>query len=72
MSESTVSTFEFVNQNTRCSTESSDSSFTFVETDPEALITESESQTPATPGPTEEELFLADLSGETDEFGVRD
>ena len=70
MSESTVSTFEFVDQNTRCFTESVDS-FTFVEADPEALVTESESQVPAVPEPTEEELFLADLSGETDEFGVR-
>ncbi|KAI9451413.1 hypothetical protein BJY52DRAFT_1419138 [Lactarius psammicola] len=70
-SESTISTFEFVNQNTRCSTESTDSSFTFVEAGPEALVTESESQTPAIPEPTEEELFLADLSGETDEFGFR-
>ncbi|KAH9017393.1 hypothetical protein EDB85DRAFT_2294882 [Lactarius pseudohatsudake] len=71
MSESTVSTFDFVDQNTRCSRESTESSFTFVEADLEALVTDSESQTPAIPEPTEEELFLSDLSGETDEFGFR-
>lgn len=69
LSESTISTFEF--ENTRSSSGSTDS-FTLVEADPEALVTESEPQTPAIPEPTEEELFLADLSGETDEFGVRD
>ncbi|KAH9018940.1 hypothetical protein EDB84DRAFT_1566241 [Lactarius hengduanensis] len=71
MSESTVSTFDLVDQNTRCSRESTESSFTFVEADPEALVPDSESQTPAIPEPTEEELFLSDLSGETDEFGFR-
>lgn len=71
MSESIVSTFEPVNQSTRCSSESTDSSFTFVEADPESFVTESEPQAPAIPEPTEEELFLADLSGETDEFGFR-
>ena len=71
-SESTVSTFEF--ENIRSSSESTESSFTFVEAeaDPEALVTKFESQTPAIPEPTEEEVFLADLSEETDEFGVRD
>ncbi|KAH9003771.1 hypothetical protein EDB86DRAFT_2273783 [Lactarius hatsudake] len=71
MSESTVSTFDLVDQNTRCSRESTESSFTFVEADPEVLVTDSESQTPTIPEPTEEELFLSDLSGETDEFGFR-
>ncbi|KAH9054778.1 hypothetical protein EDB87DRAFT_1688903 [Lactarius vividus] len=67
---STASTFELVNKNSRCSRESTES-FIFVEADTEVLVTDSDSQTPAIPEPTEEELFLADLSGETDEFGFR-
>jgi hypothetical protein len=69
LSESTVSSFEF--ESLRSSSESTDS-FTLVEADSEALITNSESETPAILEPTEEELFLADLGGETDEFGVRE
>ncbi|KAF8266686.1 hypothetical protein EI94DRAFT_1786796 [Lactarius quietus] len=69
LSESTVSSFEF--EDIRCSSESTGSSFSLVEAEPEALITTSEPQTPAIPEPTQEELFLADLSGETDEFGFR-
>ncbi|KAI9435458.1 hypothetical protein H4582DRAFT_2079564 [Lactarius indigo] len=71
MSECSVSTFDLVDQNSRCSRESTESSFTFVEADPEALVTDSGSQAPVIPEPTEEDLFLADLSGETDEFGFR-
>ena len=70
LSESTVSSLEF--ENLRCSSESMESSFSYVEADPETVVTKSESQTPAIPEPTEEEVFLANLSEETDEFGVRD
>ena len=68
-----VSSMEIVKQSRR-STESLLSSFTLVEADPEAL--EPESDLPplppdATPIPTEEEEFLANMCGDTDEFGVR-
>jgi hypothetical protein len=35
------------------------------------LKPESESPPPSTPVPTEEEEFLANMNGDTDEFGVR-
>ncbi|KAH9958780.1 hypothetical protein BC827DRAFT_551513 [Russula dissimulans] len=63
-----VSSFE-VMKHPRDSAGSSFSSFTLVDADPEAL--EPESESPATPGPTEEEEFLANMSGDTDEFGFR-
>ena len=72
----TVSSFEFV-KHPRGSTGSSSSSFTLVEADPpEAPELESENPPPPPPSestavPTEEEEFLANMSGDTDEFGVR-
>jgi hypothetical protein len=64
------SSMEIVKQSRR-STESLLSSFTLVEADPEALEPESDSPPPdATPIPTEEEEFLANMCGDTDEFGV--
>ena len=68
--ESSVSNFEVVKRSYG-STGSSHSSFTLIEAGSEAPEPESESPSPATPVPTEEEGFLANLSGETDEFGVR-
>ena len=68
--ESSVSNFEVVKQS-RSSAGSSHSSFTLIEADPEALEPESESPRPVTPVPTEEEEFLANMSGDTDGFGVR-
>ena len=61
-------------ENIRCSSESTEFSSTFVEAeaDPETLVTKSEFQSPAIPEPTEENVFLADLGGETDEYEVRD
>jgi hypothetical protein len=68
------SSMEIVKQSRR-STESLLSSFTLVEADPEALEPESDSlpspPPDATPVPTEEEEFLANMCGDTDEFGVR-
>ena len=68
-----VSSMELVKQSRR-STESLLSSFTLVEADPEALEPELDSPPSppdANPIPTEEEEFLANLCGDTDEFGVR-
>jgi hypothetical protein len=67
---SSVSNFEVVKRS-RGSAESSHSSFTLIEADSEAPELELESPPPATPVLTEEEEFLANLSGDTDEFGVR-
>ena len=67
--ECSVSSFEVVKQ-PYGSTESLLSSFTLVETDPEALEPGSESPPDATPVPAEEEEFLANMCGDTDEFGV--
>lgn len=68
--KSSVSNFEVVKRSCG-SAESSHSSFTLIEADSEAPEPESESPSPATPVLTEEEEFLANLSGDTDEFGVR-
>lgn len=70
--ECSVSSFELVQQS-RGSTESLLSSFTLVEADSMALEPgpELELLPDATPVPTEEEEFLANMSGEADEFGVR-
>jgi len=68
--ESSASSFELVQQS-RGSSESSLSSSTLVEADWAALELRSESPPDATPIPTEEEEFLANLSGDMDEFGVR-
>jgi hypothetical protein len=69
--ESSVSSFEVVKRS-RGSAGSSHSSFTFIEAESETLLEpESESLVPsATPVPTEEEEFLANMCGDTDEFGV--
>ncbi|KAH9977429.1 hypothetical protein BJV74DRAFT_888489 [Russula compacta] len=65
-----ISSFEVVNR-FRSSTGSSHSSCTFVQPDSEAPEPESESPPPPTPVPTEEEEFLANMNGDTDEFGFR-
>lgn len=68
--ECSVPSFELAKQS--CDyTESTVSSFSFVEADPDCLEPEFESQSPATPVPTEEEEFLANITGDVDEFGVR-
>jgi hypothetical protein len=68
--ESSVSSFEVVKRS-RGSAGSSHSSFTLIEADSETLEPESESlASSATPVPTEEEEFLANMCGDTDEFGV--
>ncbi|KAI0295110.1 hypothetical protein B0F90DRAFT_1670229 [Multifurca ochricompacta] len=64
------SSFESIRRS-RDSTESTISSFTFVDADPENLVPESDAQPPALPVPTEEEEFLDGINGETDEFGFR-
>jgi hypothetical protein len=68
--ECSASSFELV-QKSCDSTESLLSSFTLVE--PESMVLEpgSELSPDATPVPTEEEEFLANMSGDADEFGVR-
>ena len=53
------------------STESLLSSFTLVEADAMGLEPGSELLPNAAPVPTEEEEFLANMSGDADEFGVR-
>jgi hypothetical protein len=68
--ECSASSFELVQQS-RGSTESLLSSFTLVEVDSMALEPGSELPPDATPVPTEEEEFLANMSGDADEFGVR-
>jgi hypothetical protein len=68
--ECSVSSFEFVQQSCG-STESLLSSFTLVEADSMALEPGPELPPDATPVPTEEEEFLANMSGDVDEFGVR-
>jgi hypothetical protein len=68
--KSSVSSFEVVKRS-RGSAGSSLSSFTFIEADSEILEPESESlMSSATPVPTQEEEFLANMCGDTDEFGV--
>ncbi|KAI9509001.1 hypothetical protein F5148DRAFT_1283415 [Russula earlei] len=66
-SEFSASSFEVVKQ----SRGSIGSSFALIDADTEALEPESESSPPATPVPTEEEEFLANINGDTDEFGFR-
>jgi hypothetical protein len=68
--ESSASSFELVQQS-RGSTESLLSSFTLVEADSMVLEPGSELPPDATPVPTEEEEFLANMGGDADEFGVR-
>jgi hypothetical protein len=68
--ECSASSFELVQQS-RGSTESLLSSFTLVEADSMALGPRLELPPDATPVPTEEEEFLANMSGDADEFGVR-
>ena len=65
-----ASSFEVVRQS-RSPAGSSHSSFTLIEADSEALEPDSGSPPPETPVPTEEEEFLANITGDTDEFGVR-
>lgn len=65
-----VLSFEVVRRS-RGSAGSSHSSFTLIEADSEALEPESGSPPPEIPVPTEEEEFLANMTGDTDEFGVR-
>jgi hypothetical protein len=55
----------------RGSAGSSHSSFTLIEANSEALESDSGSPPLETPVPTEEEEFLANMTGDTDEFGVR-
>ena len=62
--------FEVVRRS-RGSAESSHSSFTLIEADSEALEPDSELPLPETPVPAEEAEFLANMTGDTDEFGVR-
>ena len=68
--ECSASSFELVQQSCG-STESLLSSFTLVEADSVVLEPGSELPSDATPVPTEEEEFLACMSGDADEFGVR-
>ena len=65
-----VSSFEVVRRS-RGSAGSSHSSFTLIEDDSEALEPDSDLPPPETPVPAEEEEFLANMIGDTDEFGVR-
>ena len=65
-----ASSFEIVRR-CRGSAGSSHSSFTLIEGDSGALELDSGSPPPETPVPTEEEEFLANMTGNTDEFGVR-
>ncbi|KAI0274116.1 hypothetical protein BGY98DRAFT_1099197 [Russula aff. rugulosa BPL654] len=68
--ECSASSFELV-QKSCDSTESLLSSFTLVE--PDSMVLEPGPELPpdATPVPTEEEEFLANMSGDADEFGFR-
>ena len=68
--ECSSSSFELVQQS-RGSADSLLSSFTLVEADSMALEPGSELPSDATPVPTEEEEFLANMGGDADEFGVR-
>jgi hypothetical protein len=68
--ECSASSFELVRKSCG-STESLLSSFTLVEPHSIALEPGSELPPDATPVPTEEEEFLANMSGDADEFGVR-
>ena len=68
--ECSASSFELV-QRSCGSTESLMSSFTLVEAESVALEPGSELLPDAIPVPTEEEEFLANMSGDADEFGVR-
>jgi len=68
--ECSASSFELVKQSCS-STESLLSSFTLIEADSMALEPGSELPPNVTPVPTEEEEFLANMSGDADEFGVR-
>jgi hypothetical protein len=68
-SECSVSSSDLVKLS-RDSAKSTASSFFFVEADQDDLDPEFDSQPPAIPLPTEEEEFLAGISGDLDDFGV--
>ncbi len=68
--ECSISSLEVVKQSRGC-TESLLSSLTLVEADSEILEPGSQLQPDVIPVSTEEEEFLASMSGDTDEFGVR-